>query len=295
VIRPGYPTQNLSLPATTNRTLRLANLPDAERVRSLVRENIRGLEEILNWNAAHGIPLFRIGQSFIPFASHPEFPYDWAAEHGEELERAGRLALSLGARLSFHPGQYTQPGSPRPEVAGRSVMELRYAARALSMMNSPDGVVVLHLGGAHGDREAAKTRFVEALQHEDEILRFLALENDERTWTVAETVEVARRLGIPAIVDTLHHALNPGGLSLAEALDLGLPSWRTRGSAPKLHISTQDPDKKPGAHAWAIHSGDWAGLVEALDGRDVDVMAEAKGKELGLAAAGVRITEHDPR
>ncbi|WP_047865001.1 UV DNA damage repair endonuclease UvsE [Rubrobacter aplysinae] len=289
MIRLGYPAQNLSLPASTNHTLRLANLPDANRVRSLVRENLRALEEILHWNAGHGVSLFRIGQSLIPFASHPDFPYDWAVEHAPDLGRAGSLALSLGVRLSFHPGQYTQPGSPRPEVAARSVMELRYVARALSLMGSPDGVVVLHLGGAHGDREAAKTRFVEALRHEEEVLRFLALENDERTWTVSETVEVSRRLGVPAIVDTLHHALNPGGLKLVQALDLGLPTWRTRGSNPKLHISSQDPEKKPGAHAWAIHSEDWSGLVEALeavDSRSADVMVEAKGKELGLPDVG---------
>lgn len=249
MIRVGYPTQNLSIPATTNRTLRLANLPDADRVRSLVRENVADLEEILRWNSEHGVDLFRIGQSLVPFASHPGFPYDWASAHGEELERAGSLARSLGARLSFHPGQYVQPGSPRPEVAERSLRELRYAARALSLLRASDGVVVLHLGGVHGDREAATQRFVEALQGEDEVLRFLALENDERTWTVAEVVEAAHRLGVPAIVDTLHHGLNPGGRGLRGALDLALPSWEVRGGAPKLHISTQDPEKRPGAHA----------------------------------------------
>lgn len=287
MIRIGYPTQNLSLPATTNRTLRLSNLPDANRVRPLVHENVADLERILHWNVERGLSLFRIGQSLVPFASHPDFPYDWAPEHGEELERAGELALSLGVRLSFHPGQYVQPGSPRPEVAGRSLRELRYAARALSLLGVPDGVVVLHLGGVHGDRETAKQRFVAALHNEAEVLRFLALENDERTWTAAEAVEVAHRLGVPAIIDTLHHDLNPGGLGLGEALDLALPTWRERSGHPKLHISTQDPDKRPGAHAWAIDSGDWHGLVAALDGRSADVMVEAKGKDQALAASDI--------
>ena len=92
MIRLGYPTQNLTIPAGTNRSLRLANLQDTEKVRALVRENIAGLETILEWNAAHGIPLFRMGQALIPFASHPEFPYDWEREHGDELRRAGRRA-----------------------------------------------------------------------------------------------------------------------------------------------------------------------------------------------------------
>lgn len=289
MIRIGYPAQNLSLPATTNRTLRLANLKDAERVRALVRENLADLERILRWNAGRGIALFRIGQSLVPFASHPDFPYDWASEHGGELERVGALALSAGARLSFHPGQYVQPGSPRAEVAERSLRELRYAARTLSLLDSPDGVVVLHLGGAYGEREAAKRRFVGSLRGEPEVLRFLALENDERTWTAAETAETARRLGVPAIVDTLHHELNPGELGLRAALDLALPTWERRGP-PKLHISTQDPEKRPGAHARTVDSGDWTRLVAALDGRSADVMVEAKGKEQALEAAGIRTT-----
>ena len=61
VIRLGYPTQNLSIQASTNRTLRLANLPDAQKVRTLVWENIAGLLKILRWNADHGVGLFRIG------------------------------------------------------------------------------------------------------------------------------------------------------------------------------------------------------------------------------------------
>lgn len=290
MIRIGYPAQNLSLPATTNRTLRLANLHDAGRVRNLVRDNAADLEEILRWNSRHGVELFRIGQSLIPFASHPNFPYDWASEHERDLTHAGRLAASLGIRLSFHPAQFVQPGSPRTEVSERGLEELRYTARTLSLLGSQDGVIVLHLGGAHGDREAAKERLVDSLREESEILRFLALENDERTWTVAETVEVARLLGVPAIVDTLHHALNPGELTLRGALDLGLPTWETRDAPPKLHISTQDPDKKPGAHAWAIDSGDWSHLTRELYGRSADVMMEAKGKECALDAAGIHVS-----
>jgi UV DNA damage endonuclease len=95
VIRFGYPTQNLTIPATTNRTLRPANLSDTKKVCDLVRENIRRLLKILRWNAERGVGLFRIGQSLIPFVSHVAFPYDWEAEHGEDLREAGEVALSL--------------------------------------------------------------------------------------------------------------------------------------------------------------------------------------------------------
>jgi len=289
VIRLGYPTQNLTIPASTNRTLRLASLTDVEKLEGLVRENIADLTTILRWNAEHGVGLFRMGQNLIPFASHPAFPYDWVAVHAEDLREAGELARELGIRLSMHPGQYINPGSPKPEVVERSLTELRYVARVFDLLGSPDGVAVLHMGGAYADKPASAARFVEVMRPEAEILRYLALENDERIWTVDDVVGTADALGIPAITDAFHHDLNPGGFTLEEALDLSLPTWEPRGVRPKLHLSSQDPAKQAGAHAYSVDARDWQGLLSALAGREADVMVEAKGKEYALAPLGVEI------
>jgi UV DNA damage endonuclease len=289
VIRLGYPTQNLTIPASTNRTLRLASLTDVERLQELVRENVADLKAILRWNAEHGVGLFRMGQNLIPFASHPAFPYDWETEHGDELRSAGGLARNLGIRLSMHPGQYINPGSMKPEVVGRSLTELRYVARVFDLLGSPDGVAVLHMGGAYADKPTSAARFIEVMRPEARILRYLALENDERLWTAAEVVRTADALGIPAITDAFHHELNPGGLTLKEALDLSLPTWDPRGVRPKLHLSSQDPTKQAGAHAYSVDARDWQALRTALDGREADVMVEAKGKEYALAPMGVEI------
>jgi UV DNA damage endonuclease len=289
MIRLGYPTQNLTIPASTNRTLRLASLGDPEKLRAVVWENLLGLETILRWNAEHGIPLFRMGQSLIPFASHPAFPYDWQAEHGDDLREIGELARTSGIRLSMHPGQFIQPGSPKPCIPERSLAELRYAARVFDLIGNLDSVIVLHMGGAHEDREATAARFVEKLRPESAVLRYLALENDERVWTVPEIVKTARSLGIPAITDSFHHGLNPGGLTLEKALDLSLPTWDPPDARPKLHLSSQDPAKQPGAHAYLVDLQDWHFLLSALGDHEADVMVEAKGKELALAPLGAWI------
>ena len=289
MIRLGYPTQNLTIPAWTNRTCRLASLHDAEKVRTLIRENIEGLKTILRWNAGRGIQLFRMGQAMVPFASHPAFPYDWEEEHGDELRQAGELAGELGIRLSMHPGQYIQPGSFKPEVVERSLAELRYVARIFDLIGSTGSVLVLHMGGAYEDRTATARRFAGVMRPEADILQYLALENDERVWSVPEIVETANSLGIPAITDAFHHGLNPGGLSLKEAVDLSLPTWEARGDRPKLHLSSQDPEKQPGAHAYSVDLADWRSLVDALRGREADVMVEAKGKEHALVPLGIKL------
>ncbi len=279
-LRFGYPCQNLTINASTNHTLRLASLRDDEKLRLVIAQNFADLGRMMRWKADNGWALLRIGQNLIPFASHPAFPYDWAKAHEAELKRLGELAKGLGIRLSMHPGQFVNPASPSREVVERSLAELRYSATVLQLLNADDGVLVLHLGGVYGDRNAAMRRFVCALKGERDILKFLALENDERFWTVKDVLQVAERLGVPVIVDTLHHALNPDGWSLHKALDEALPTWGDRRS--KVHLSSQDPTKRLGAHAFSVRSDDFRQLVEALDGRDADIMVEAKGKEQGL-------------
>ena len=127
------------------------------------------------------------------------------------------------------------------------------------------------------------------MRFETGILRYLALENDERLWTVADIVQTACSLGVPAITDAFHHRLNPGGLALREALDHSLPTWDLRRARPKIHLSSQDPEKQAGAHAYSVDLADWHALLAALDGREADVMVEAKGKEEALVPLGVGI------
>lgn len=59
-------------------------------------------------------------------------------------------------------------------------------ARVFSLMGNEDAVIVLHMSGAYEDKSSAIRRFTEAMKPEGEVLRYLALENDERIWSVEE-------------------------------------------------------------------------------------------------------------
>lgn len=58
---------------------------------------------------------------------------------------------------------------------------------------------------------------------------------------------------------------------------------------PKVHISSQNPEKQSGAHAYSIDLAGWNALLRALDSREADVMVEAKGKEYALIPMGVGV------
>lgn len=60
----------------------------------------------------------------FPFASHPEHGYSLEFAD-EELNAVGRAARESGMRLTSHPGQFTQLGSPRDVVVENAFRDLK--------------------------------------------------------------------------------------------------------------------------------------------------------------------------
>lgn len=69
------------------------------------------------------------------------------------------------------------------------------------------------------------------------------------------------------------------------AADLGCP--RREAEGPPLDAGPAT--KPPGAHSYAIAIEDWSAVMVALDGRDADVIVEAKSKERALVPLGFRV------
>ena len=68
--------------------------------------------------------------------------------------------MLYGLRLSFHPGQYTVANSPNPATLALSLADLTLQADILNAMDlSAEAVVVTHIGGVFGDKDAARERF----------------------------------------------------------------------------------------------------------------------------------------
>jgi UV DNA damage repair endonuclease len=96
---------------------------------------VEDIKALIEWNEAHGIKFMRISSEIFPFASHDDHGYslEFAAK---ELKEVGDLAAKYNHRLTTHPGQYNQLGSPNPEVVRRTVKDLgckyiRYLPRIL--------------------------------------------------------------------------------------------------------------------------------------------------------------------
>ncbi|PBP19016.1 UV-endonuclease UVE-1 [Diplocarpon rosae] len=134
--RLGYPEH-----ATKNRPDK-SQPASAERGQRYVEElclaNVRDLPKMFRWNDRYGIKFMRLSSEMFPFASHAEYGYTLAPFASEALAEAGRVITSLGHRVSTHPGQFTQLGSPRAEVIANAVRDLEYHNEMLSLLKLPE-------------------------------------------------------------------------------------------------------------------------------------------------------------
>jgi UV DNA damage endonuclease len=269
--------------------------------------SLDNVETIMRYAAGLGLRMYRLSSNIAPYYTDPSRP-----QFGRQLEEArarlaeiGALAGKLDMRLSMHPGQYTVLNSPNDTTYASAVRELRYATEVLDLMGRPpDNKVVLHIGGAYGDKQPALDRFIEryALLPENVRAR-LVVENDDTIFNVGDALLVSKRTGAPVVFDNLHHRINPTILpndkllDEREALAACLATWPA-GQVPKIHYSDERgldepprgkaknarPRRAPrGAHADYVDPEAFAAFLDRAAGLEFDVMFEAKAKELAAA------------
>lgn len=284
-IRLGYACQNLSLKeqGRTNRVCRLANA-NPTRLEGLARENLAALAQVLAWNVAHGISVFRISSQVIPLASHPDCQWPWQAVLSDELDQLAQYVKTHALRLSMHPGQFTVLNSPKPEVVAASIKELIYHAEFLDALGmGAGGKIVIHVGGVYGDKQGALRRFSENyMALPANVRKRLVVENDERNYGAGEVLALCQALRAPMVFDELHHQCLEKAPSSRDLLSAVCETWAVEDGPPKFHLSSQKEGARVGTHADYVDADDFSGLLERLPQQPIDIMFEAKQKEQAL-------------
>ena len=275
------------------------------------------LDAILSYLDAQDIRMYRMATALAPYASHPDLPQfrDQPARCAERLAQVGARARALGIRLSTHPGQYTVLNSEDARVQRLAAEELEVQAELMDGMRlGPEAVVVLHVGGAAGGLDAARDRFEAGFALLSGAARGrVVIENDDRSFGLGAVLPLAERIGRPVVWDALHHRCHdPDGIPAREALRLALATWPD-GVTPKVHFSSprtavEERRRKVvlpplRAHADLVDPIAFEAFLEhTVDGADVDVMLEAKAKDLALlrlreqlAARQVAVAHPAPR
>ncbi|KAI4096942.1 MAG: hypothetical protein LQ344_000745 [Seirophora lacunosa] len=275
------------------------NRPDREQpastrrgqdfVEQLCLANVRDISKMLRWNDRYGIKFMRLSSEMFPFASHEEYGYKLAPFASEALAEAGKVAAELGHRLTTHPGQFTQLGSPRKPVIDNALRDLDYHAELLSLLKLPpqqdrDAVMILHLGGVFGDKAATLDRFRHNYVALPQAVKDrLVLENDDVSWSVHELLPLCEDLNIPLVLDYHHHniifdaaQIREGTRDIMDLYPRILATWKRKNITPKMHYSEPCPDAITGRQR-RKHSPRVITLPPVPEG--VDLMIEAKDKE----------------
>jgi UV DNA damage endonuclease len=258
-----------------------------------VEQNLNCLDTVLRWNVEHGIGFFRVTSDLVPFASHPVCRYDWPRHFRDRFRSLGRFICKHRTRISMHPDQFVLLNALDEKIVESSVRELDYHAQVLDLMELPlSARLQIHVGGVYGDKQASIQRFVERyIRLPSAARRRLVVENDDRSYTVADCLEVNRRTGVPVLFDTFHHRLNGNGEGLGAALASCAATWRRSDGPPMVDYSSQEPGQRKGRHAEQIDRRDFRRFLAQARGINCDVMLEIKDKEKSALEALALISE----
>ncbi|RXJ04627.1 UV DNA damage repair endonuclease UvsE [Anaerobacillus alkaliphilus] len=291
----GYACLNVSL-ALKMRTCRMktVEIEGMKRVKELTLENLQNVINILKWNQENQIDFFRVTSDIVPFGSHEILTWDWwkdedvlalTAEIKEYKEKHQM-------RLSVHPGQYTIINSPNESVVSNAFRDLEYHYKFIDLMGGTD--MVIHVGGVYGNKDEAKKRFIENYKRlSPGIKEMLILENDDKSFHVQDVLSIYEEVGVPVCFDIHHHRCNPyEEASIDDLLTQVVSSWQNK-RLPKMHISSGRNSKTDTSHHDYILKEDFDDFIELLGDRDVDLMFEAKKKELAVLRIRDELNENN--
>ena len=291
----GYACINMTLSGqkpkiTTNRSMIKKTFlsKGIEYAGELALLNCTDLYKIILWNVKNGVKFFRVSSDIFPWAS--EYNIEDLPQYGmiqTILSSCGQYAKDNGLRLTTHPGPFNVLVSPREHVVKNTITDLTNHGKVfdlLELTRTPYNKINIHCNGVYGDKKAAMDRFCENFQLLPESVQTrLTVENDDKAsmYSVKDLMYIHEKIGIPIVFDYHHHKFCTGGLSEKEALELAISTWPTD-ITPVVHYSEskslhESNEKiKPQAHSDYVH------IIPDTYGHDVDIMVEAKAKELSI-------------
>ena len=288
----GYACINMSLgkKITTNRTMvkKTLNLKGLDYVSELALLNAKDIIKILEWNRQHKINFFRLSSALIPWGDSIDITQlkDYK-EIKSELKKAGDFAKFHNIRITTHPGPFNVLVSPKESVVEKTIADLELHGKIFDMMGlskTPYNKINIHCNGVYGDKTAAMDRFIKNFKRlSKSVQKRLTIENDDKAsmYSVRDLMYIHNAIGTPIVFDYHHHQFCTGDLTEEQALKLAATTW-PEGITPVVHYSESkalhenNKKEKPQAHSLYINS-----LPNTYE-LDVDVMVEAKAKELAI-------------
>ena len=155
----GYACINMTLGEkniTTNRGMirKTFDTKGLNYVSELSLHNVRDLIEVIKWNQEHGINFYRMSSDMFPHINDPEVENYTIDEFIPKLCEIGDYCKKYNVRITMHPGQFNQIGTPTKSVLKSTIADLQHHVDILDAMDIDlNGIICIHGGGTYGDKE----------------------------------------------------------------------------------------------------------------------------------------------
>jgi len=291
----GYPCINLTVDCRGNQTFRLKSYSE-KKLSLTVENNLNCLLKMLQFNVKNNILFFRITSDLIPFAPHPVCKFDWLTHFKDQFAYIGSYVKKNSIRISMHPGQYIVLNTPIQSILDNSIADLLYHVDVLDAMElDTSAKIQVHVGGVYGNKEMSITRFCARYRDlPEKIRRRLIIENDDRSYSFSNCLEIHEELGIPILFDSLHHELKNEGESIQNAIAMFSRTWKIQDGVPMADYSHRRKKGAPYGHVDTLNSNYFKLFLEQTKPYDIDIMLEIKDKERSALKA-IKVAWNDKR
>jgi len=266
--------ETTSSPYTYNEYLKSGNL---DKLYKVIISNLHGLEKIIIYNIKNNIHFYRMSSKIIPLSTKDDVHFDYIDKYKDIYDRIGKLISNSGMRVDFHPDQFCVLNSTKREVVENSIKILDYHFNLLEALNIKDKLLVLHVGSSVLGKDNAIRRFINSVNKLPDYLKeVIAIENDDKIFTVEDVNYISSVLNIPVVLDYHHYKCNISDIDIKKIFD----SWQ--GKVPKIHFSSSRSKKDFRSHSDYVDSDDFIKFIDMIKeyDADVDIMIEAKDEAL---------------
>ncbi len=187
---------------TKSGLLKLSLKDQREKVKEIIFNNIKSLQQSFDYCYNNDIKSFRMSSDVIPHSTYIRIIL--SVEELENIYKELKNLTPYDLVLSMHPSQIVNLGSPSEEVVRNSIEELKNHWLIFDKINTKTKEINIHLGGGYGDKKSAKERFIKVAK-ELPFLKNITIENDELTYSIEDCLEVSKELNIPVTFDIHHH------------------------------------------------------------------------------------------
>jgi UV DNA damage endonuclease len=259
-----YSSRRLNLKTLINKGLGVGE--------KVAKNNVIDLMKMIIWNKEHGISVMRVSSELVPHGTNVKLVEKYGKKAEDyidlkflkpHLKMVGELARLEGMRITFHPAQFVQLGSPDERVFKNSVKELEMHANFLDLMGmGEDSVIVVHIGGTYCKKKETIDRYIKKVNNLPKFIKDrLVFENDEKCYDAEDVLDICKKVNRPMVFDYHHYECYPNynkdldlnkRMTVKELIPKVLKTWTKLGIRPKVHLSEQMPNKPVGTHSLFI-------------------------------------------